>query len=57
MTTTQTTPEKRVVAVQIPLEWRNELVRRAVEAERTLSAELREAIRDHVARTEEEETS
>ena len=58
MTTTQTTPAKRIVSVQIPATQRDELLRRAQRAAHSLSAELRLAIREHAARAEEnEETS
>lgn len=44
------TREGVVVSAQVTLEDRAELERRAAEADRSLSAEIRRAVREHLAR-------
>jgi hypothetical protein len=43
-----TTAEKVIVSAQIHSELREKLLRRAVEADRSLSAEIRRALAEHV---------
>jgi hypothetical protein len=54
MTTTQT-DERVIVSAQIPRDVRDDLERRAVAADRTLSAEIRRALVAHVERDDEKE--
>ena len=42
-----------IVSAQVDLETRDELRRRAAEADRTVSAEIRVAIREHLRREDE----
>jgi post-segregation antitoxin (ccd killing protein) len=44
-----------IVSAQVDLETRDELRRRAREADRTVSAEIRVAIREHLRREDEKE--
>jgi post-segregation antitoxin (ccd killing protein) len=48
--------QKAIVSAQINASIREELLRRAEEADRSLSAEIRTAIREHLRRDDEEET-
>jgi hypothetical protein len=49
MSTTDT-EERVIVSAQVPAHARDELERRAREADRTLSAEIRRAIAEHLGR-------
>lgn len=50
----QTAPAaKIIVSVQLPMTMRDELIRRAEEADRTFSAEIRRALSEHLSRYEQ----
>ena len=43
---------KIIISCQLPMTMRNELIRRAEEADRTFSAEIRRALSEHLERYE-----
>jgi len=53
MVITLQSEEKAIVSAQVDLDTRDELRRRAREADRTVSAEVRMAIREHLQREDE----
>jgi hypothetical protein len=55
MATNTRAEEKTIVSAQVPTVTRDELLRRAEQADRSLSAEIRTAIREHLTRDDQEE--
>jgi hypothetical protein len=54
MATNTQAEEKAIVSAQVPTVTRDELLRRAEQADRSLSAEIRTALREHLRDDEEE---